>query len=311
MAWVVAVRPEEARSAASDARASDERLRRLVGGLDEADLALQAGEGQHALLLEGGRELLGGHAVDLVAAVGDEVEDEAHLAQLLGEALHLVVAHSGRVPVEGRRQVVGQHLVREHGVDRIGELAGVVEVRRLGFHPQEVGEGRRAERLRDGVGNAAADLVVALRGLRVLAVPDDLDAERPGLLLGRPQRGALGEAPPQRGAHLERLALAGSELEHLGHRLAVGLEAGLLLPGLEKARCDGVERVVGGEALLLVAGGVLRGQGGESLALEPALGDPVLLVAERVEQVAVELADPEIVEALQETPGSRPCRTAG
>ena len=33
-----------------------------------------------------GGELLGGEAVDLVAAVGDEVEDEAHLAELLGEA---------------------------------------------------------------------------------------------------------------------------------------------------------------------------------------------------------------------------------
>ena len=79
---------------------------------------------------------------------------------------------------------------------------------------------------------------------------------------------------PLSGAHLERLALAGPELEHLGHRLAVGLEAGLLLPGLEKARGNGVERIVDGQALLLVAGGVLGGQGGEPLALEPARRRP-------------------------------------
>ena len=77
-----------------------------------------------------GGELLGGEAVDLVAAVGDEVEDEAQLAELLGEAAHLVVAHAGRVPVERRRQVVGEHLVGELGVDRVGELARVVRGRR-------------------------------------------------------------------------------------------------------------------------------------------------------------------------------------
>jgi hypothetical protein len=62
------------------ARPADQRLRSLVGGLDEADFSLQAGERKHALLLEGGGELLGGDAVDLVAAVRNEVENVAHLA---------------------------------------------------------------------------------------------------------------------------------------------------------------------------------------------------------------------------------------
>ena len=44
------------------------------------------------------RELLAGEAVDLVAAVGDEVEDEAELPELLGEAAHLLVGHAGACP---------------------------------------------------------------------------------------------------------------------------------------------------------------------------------------------------------------------
>ena len=183
--------------------------------------------------LQGGGELLGRHTVDLVTAVGDEVEDEAHLAELLGEAPHLLVAHPGRVPVEGRRQVVGQHLLRELGVDRIGELAGLVEIRGLGLHPEDVGKRRRGERLGDGVGDAAAHLVVALGGLGVLAVPDDRGRRAPWPS-PRPRRArrAAAKRRHSRGAHLERLALAGAELENLGDRLAVGLEAGLRPPRL-------------------------------------------------------------------------------
>ena len=68
------------------ARSADEGLRRAVGRLDQAHLALQASQRQHAVLFERGRELLGGDAVDLVPAVGDEVEDEAQLTEFLGEA---------------------------------------------------------------------------------------------------------------------------------------------------------------------------------------------------------------------------------
>ena len=42
--------------------------------------------------------------------------------------LHLLLAHAGGVPVERRREVVGQHLVREHRVDRLGEAARVLEI---------------------------------------------------------------------------------------------------------------------------------------------------------------------------------------
>ena len=106
------------------ARSTDQGLRCAVGRLDQAHLALQASQRQHAVLLERAGELLGGDAVDLVPAVGHEVEDEAHLADLLGEPAHLVVAHAGGVPVERGGEVVGQHLVGVDGVDRVGELLG-------------------------------------------------------------------------------------------------------------------------------------------------------------------------------------------
>ena len=99
------------------ARSADQCLRCAVRRLDEAHLALQPSQRQHAVLLERAGELFGGDAVDLVSAVGHEVEDEAHLADFLGEGPHLVVGHAGGVPVERRREVVGQHLV---GVDARG-----------------------------------------------------------------------------------------------------------------------------------------------------------------------------------------------
>ncbi len=173
--------------------AADQRLRGAVGRLDQAELPLQPGEGQHAVLAQGGRELLRRQAVDLVAAVGDEVEDEAHLPELGRELAHLVVAHPGGVPVERGREVVGQHLVREDGVDGVGELPGVGEVGGLGLHPEQVGEGRRGERLGDRVVDAAADLVVAVRRLGVLGVPGDVEPHLRRLRAGVVPRRGRGE----------------------------------------------------------------------------------------------------------------------
>ena len=94
------------------------------------------------------------------------------------ELAHLVVAQSGRIPVERRRQVVGEHLVRVLVVDRLGESLSVLEVGGLRLHPQQVGERRGSEGLGDGVVDPAPDLVVALGCLRELRIPDHVDAER-------------------------------------------------------------------------------------------------------------------------------------
>src|SRR6266480_3383395 len=125
------------------ARSPDEGLGRAVGRIDHTEFSLEAGEGEHAVLLEGHGELLRGEAVDLVTAVGDEVEYEAQLAEFLGKASHFLVAHAGGVPIERRREVVGEHLVWKLRVNCLGELARVIEVSGLCLHPEQVGERRR------------------------------------------------------------------------------------------------------------------------------------------------------------------------
>jgi hypothetical protein len=71
-----------------------------VWRLQQAERALQPCEGEHPVIAQRRGEFLGGEAVDLVAAVGDEIEHEAERSERLGEPAHLVVAETGRVPVE-------------------------------------------------------------------------------------------------------------------------------------------------------------------------------------------------------------------
>ena len=177
--------------------------------------------------------------------------------------------------------------------------ARVRQVGGLRLHPQQVRERRRGEALGDGVVDAAADLVVALGRLGVLAVPDDLDAQRPGLLPGDALGGGPGEGPPLVRRHLELLALGGAELEHLGHGLSVGLQPRLGLPGVHEPRLHLVEHGVHGGARG-DGGGALGDGRGEAGALEPGDGRPVLRLGDGVEQVAVQLADAEVEEALHE-----------
>src|SRR5208283_6241081 len=105
-------------------------------------------------------------------------------------------------------------------------------------------EGRRCKRLGDGIGNAAAHLVVPFGRLSRLAVPLDVDAELSYLLAGGVERGARREALPLVGAQVERLAFALAELEHLGNGLSEGPEAGLVFPHLEETGSDPVEHRV-------------------------------------------------------------------
>ena len=72
-----------------------------------------------------------------MSAVGNEVEDEAELAQFFGKALHLFVGHARGVPVERWRQVVGQHLVGELGMNRFGEFLRFVRDPRSRFPSTE------------------------------------------------------------------------------------------------------------------------------------------------------------------------------
>jgi len=75
---------------------TDQGLRGAVGRLHEAELPLEPGQGKHAVLAEGCGEFLRSQAVDLVSAIGDEVEHETHLPELGRELAHVVLAHGAR-----------------------------------------------------------------------------------------------------------------------------------------------------------------------------------------------------------------------
>ena len=142
----------------------------------------------------------------------DELEGVAHGAQLLLEHGDLGVVQM-RPPVERGRAVVGQHLVRVHRVDGLGELTGLVEVGRGGLAPEQVAVGRVGEAALDrrlqsrrrheeplrgplaGQAGPVPDVDVAgdqARAQRVGAGHQDgLDAHDVGGQPGRPQCGEM------------------------------------------------------------------------------------------------------------------------
>src|SRR5207237_1220718 len=103
----------------------------------------------------------------------DELEAVAHGAQLALESGDLRIVELA-LPVEGRRAVVRQRLVRELRVDSFGEFPRLLQVRPGGLAPQEV-------RVR-GIGAAAGDRALQSRLDREESCPC-------------PARGAVGEWP--------------------------------------------------------------------------------------------------------------------
>ena len=183
----------------------------------------------------------------------------------------------GGVPAERRREVVGQHLVGILRVDGVGELPGVLEVRRLGLHPQHVGEGRHSQRFGDGIIDPGLDVIEAFRSLGQLAIPDDLDAHRLGPLAHLVERSAFGERQPFLDGHIETLALGRAELQHLGDRLPIGLHPRFRLPDFHIARVDLVEcGVEFGCRQPARGGGALGDHGHEPDPLQPGEGRTVL-----------------------------------
>jgi len=124
---------------------------------------LQLSECEHSIILQRGGELFGGQSVDLVSAVGDEVEHVAELRKALGESPHLIIGHPRGIPVERGRQVVGQHFSRIDRVNGLGKTLCVRQVRGFGLHPDEVTEGSHGERLGDGIVDSTSNLKVAIR----------------------------------------------------------------------------------------------------------------------------------------------------
>ena len=89
-----------------------------------------------------------------------------------------------------------------------------------------------------------------------------------------------------------------AEFEQFRHGLAVGLQAGVVLPGVDEPRLDLVEEIV--DRLLgavLPCRGRLGDEGRNALALQPGVGGGVLAVGKRVEEMTVQLRDSRVVEA--------------
>ena len=70
----------------------------------------------------------------------DELKLVAHLAEFLAEGLHGLVVEVG-LPVERRRAVVGQQLIRILGMDCLGELLRLLQIRLRGLTPDHVAYG--------------------------------------------------------------------------------------------------------------------------------------------------------------------------
>ena len=124
---------------------------------------LQVDERRHALASVAVSQVEHGVVESVEASQGDELEHEAHLAQLLLELGDLLFVEVGG-PVEGRGAVVGEQLVRELSVDALGELLSQLEVRGTGLHPDQVSVRSVGLCTVDAGLDAVLDVVVALCG---------------------------------------------------------------------------------------------------------------------------------------------------
>ena len=213
-----------------EARTADQGLRRAVRGFDQPELALQARQRQHAVLTAGRWRTPRRQTVDLVSAVGDEVEDEAHLASSSGNCFISSSRHAGGVPVERWREVVGQHLVRELGVDRVGELLASARSAVLVSIQSMSAKGAAARDFAMAYSDAALDLVVALGSLRQLAVPSHVDAHSAAFSRAAYSDARLANLSHSSGVMSQRLALAHPERDAPRPRPRHRSSAGLVLP---------------------------------------------------------------------------------
>lgn len=79
---------------------------------------------QHAAISKGSCELGDNQAVRMESSQCDELPHESQLAQVIVEVGQLLVRHTTGVPVEGRGEVVGQHLMRIDLADTLAKLLG-------------------------------------------------------------------------------------------------------------------------------------------------------------------------------------------
>lgn len=127
----------------------------------------------HALLRVGFAERVRHQSRLVQTSERDELPAVTQRRKTLDVRLLLVLGH-GRLPVERRRQVVRELLLRPDGVHAVGELLGLCVVRKLRFHPDEVGEGCIGNSSVNGTGTSALVSVVTLAGSRCVPIKVDV-----------------------------------------------------------------------------------------------------------------------------------------
>mmetsp|Transcript_26250 Transcript_26250/g.54059 ORF Transcript_26250/g.54059 Transcript_26250/m.54059 type:complete len:519 (-) Transcript_26250:151-1707(-) len=170
--------------------------------------------------------------VAVEARQGDKLPAESQLRKIPDEGLHLGIGHAGGIPVEGGAQVVGEHLVRNRGLHRRGEVLGLAQNGLPRLHPHAVAVGSEGDGALDAEVRGALDAVVALN--RARGVPVEVDvagAESGGGLLHLRQRHLHGILEPLGRVHALRL-------QNLGHSIGVCHGASALLPVLVGALLD-------------------------------------------------------------------------
>ena len=186
-------------------------------------------------------------------------------------------------------------------MDRIGEVPGIGQVRGLGLHPQEVGERGDSQRSGDRVLDSALDLVIALGSLGSLAVPDDVDAHRPGPGPGGVEGRSVREGQPLAGAQVELLTLAGAEFHHVRHRLGIAHQVGLGLPCLQIPRLDTVHQCFDrGPVALQECLRALFEHARHTRPVKPRAGLVVLLGGDLVQQMTARVLDAQLAELPQD-----------
>ena len=134
---------------------------------------------------------------------------------------------------EGRGGIL---LLGPDGVDTIGELLGLLVVRELALHPDEIGEGSEGDGAVDGALGAALVAVVALAGTGGVPVPVDVgagDTLGDGADLGVGLALGLLEELGDDGGLVGVRALVDGVDDGLAEELEAGLGGPLVLDGLQ------------------------------------------------------------------------------
>ena len=115
--------------------------------------------------------VINSQSVSVETTKGDEVPGETKRTNITLEALDGVVIHTSGVPVEGRRQVVGQHLVGTSSVDNGRELTALLNVGGSGLHPDKISDGGEVDGTHGAVVNTTNNTEVTLTRARSLPAP--------------------------------------------------------------------------------------------------------------------------------------------